>query len=63
MLSLVLSHLFHSAYYTQVSGTAAQTHLCLSLSLCGAEIMQLNSCSHWGRNRSFRDEPLWSTGH
>lgn len=34
MLWLVLSHLFHSAYSTQVSATAAHPHLCLSLLLC-----------------------------
>lgn len=63
MLWLVRSHLFHGAYSTQVSGTAAHTHLCLSLSLCGAEIIELNSWSHWERNRSFTDKSLWSAGH
>lgn len=40
MLWLVLGHLFHSASTpTQVSATAVRAHLCLSLSLCGAEII------------------------
>lgn len=64
MLWLVLSHLFHSVSApTQVSATAAHTHLCLSLSLCGAEIIELNCCSCWERNHSFRDASLWSAGH
>lgn len=51
MLWLVLSHLFHSVSTpTQASATAVQTHLCLSLSLCGAEIIELHS---WDRNHSF----------
>lgn len=54
---LVLSHLFHSVPTpTQASATAAQTHLCLSLSLCGAEIIEPSSRSCGERNpwlRSF----------
>lgn len=52
---LVLSHLFHCVSTpTQASAAAVHTHLCLSLSLCGAEIIELNSWSCWERSHSFR---------
>lgn len=58
MLWLVLSHLFQCVTSTQVSATAAHTHLCLSLSLCGAEIMERNSWSLGERQHSFSLEPV-----
>lgn len=60
---LVLSHLFHSVPTpTQASATAVQTHLCLSLSLCGAEIIEPSSCSFGERNPSLRSlSGLWAT--
>lgn len=52
---LVLSHLFHCVSTpTQAAAAAVHTHLCLSLSLCGAEIIELNSWSCWERSHSFR---------